>query len=116
MAQAVNNKFYAILHGNYMRMIEAGHMRAGSEEADALFAGIRVACSPISPYLDDLEVVLHDMPRALDITEWWKVFPVDDATDAEAGGAGAEAAASEHLQTRRTACERRRPSISEAPR
>ena len=77
MAIAVNKKFYALLTSNYMKFIEQGELRAGSEEADALFMGIRVAQSPVTPYLGDFDVVLHDMPKAA-VTEWWKVFPEDE--------------------------------------
>ncbi len=85
MAIAVNKKFYALLTSNYMKFIEQGELRAGSEEADALFMGIRAAQSPVTPYLGDFDVVLHDMPKAA-VTEWWKVFPEDENMAQHIGG------------------------------
>lgn len=95
MAKVVNKTFLSLVQSNYWKAIEAGNLRPGSDEVETLLTSIRVAQSPLSAFLSDYEYVLQHMPQAIDVTEWWKVFPDEGAEKTQKDSTGEAVALNE---------------------
>jgi hypothetical protein len=84
MAKAVNRAFLHIVRSNYWNQIEHNNIRPGTPEAEVLLTSIRIALSPLKPDLEDYKFVTQHLETHMKITDenntnWWQVFPDDDA-------------------------------------
>eukprot|EP00928_Gymnodinium_smaydae_P001242 TRINITY_DN1046_c1_g1_i1.p1 TRINITY_DN1046_c1_g1~~TRINITY_DN1046_c1_g1_i1.p1 ORF type:complete len:1178 (+),score=298.97 TRINITY_DN1046_c1_g1_i1:235-3768(+) len=79
MAKVVNQSFLSLVERYYWKQIEAGDLRAGSEEAKCLLTSIPVSLSPLRPNLDDFKYIETTLAGlASDAKDLFDIFDLDE--------------------------------------